>query len=413
MTGGLGHSIRRLFIALSLALAGLAASYLLQRSDPAVRVSQLAHSRAYGTLILALLAVGLFASASGIAVPELRRSARVVLLAITFGVAAKALLTGAIMVLAFGSVAYLMLGVAVAQIDPLSVAALLRDSRMSARARSVLSAWASFDDPVTVLLVVYLAALVLPAAARAPSGTLVSIASGSYVTQIAGNAALVAIAAIAWRLTAARPPPSDTAARPAASDTAARPAASDTAAARPAVPRPAIRTAAQCVILVVLIAAAVRFGLLIGITVCGLFYRPAIGAWLDRTVGAAFYAATFLLGMLLLTGTRLLAGLLLGASAFAAQVIAGFVISRGMPRDDRVYLALGQQNGITAIILALALEPYLKSAVGIIAVAILVVNVMHILSNGLLIAPAAAKPGQQAAPLRPGEGERVGAPAPR
>src|SRR5580700_4366598 len=290
---------------------------------------------------------------------------------------------------------------------------------MSARARSVLSAWASFDDPVTVLLVVYLAALVLPAAARAPSGTLVSIASGSYVTQIAGNAALVAIAAIAWRLTAARPPPSDT---------AARPAASDTAAARPAVPRPAIRTAAQCVILVVLIAAAVRFGLLIGITVCGLFYRPAIGAWLDRTVGAAFYAATFLLGMLLLTGTRLLAGLLLGASAFAAQVIAGFVISRGMPRDDRVYLALGQQNGITAIILALALEPYLKSAVGIIAVAILVVNVMHILSNGiweirlhgnladsdgLLIAPAAAKPGQQTVPLRPGEGERVGAPAPR
>src|SRR5580700_4510383 len=299
---------------------------------------------------------------------------------------------------------------------------------MSARARSVLSAWASFDDPVTVLLVVYLAALVLPAAARAPSGTLVSIASGSYVTQIAGNAALVAIAAIAWRLTAARPPPSDTAARPAASGTAARPAASDTAAARPAVPRPAIRTAAQCVILVVLIAAAVRFGLLIGITVCGLFYRPAIGAWLDRTVGAAFYAATFLLGMLLLTGTRLLAGLLLGASAFAAQVIAGFVISRGMPRDDRVYLALGQQNGITAIILALALEPYLKSAVGIIAVAILVVNVMHILSNGiweirlhgnladsdgLLIAPAAAKPGQQTVPLRPGEGERVGAPAPR
>ena len=53
-----------------------------------------------------------------------------------------------------------------------------------------------------------------------------------------------------------------------------------------------------------------------------------------------------------------------------------------MPRDDRVHLALGQQNGLTAIVLALALQPYLPSAVGIIAMAVLTVNALHLVTNG-------------------------------
>jgi hypothetical protein len=65
------------------------------------------------------------------------------------------------------------------------------------------------------------------------------------------------------------------------------------------------------------------------------------------------------------------------------QTRAGALIGRDLPRGDRVRLALGQQNGLTAIALALALQPYLPSAVGIIAIAILVVNIMHILSNGI------------------------------
>ena len=53
-----------------------------------------------------------------------------------------------------------------------------------------------------------------------------------------------------------------------------------------------------------------------------------------------------------------------------------------MPRGDRAHLALGQQNGLTAIVLALALQPYLPSAVGIIAMAVLTVNVLHLVTNG-------------------------------
>jgi NhaP-type Na+/H+ or K+/H+ antiporter len=355
---GLWRSVRRLSAALALALLGLAVARIVTAADRGGDpIYRLAHSPGYGSLITTLLAVGLFASAYGISRKELRRNARVVIVAITLGVAVKAALTGSIMALAFGSAAYVMLGVAVAQIDPLSVAAMLRDSSMSGRAQSVLSAWASFDDPITVLLVVYLASFTLHAAGTGgrSAGTLIA-GAGSYLDQAMRNLVLVAAAAAIWYVL--------------------------TAAGRKR-PDSRLLSPVMYVCLAGLIAAAVRFDLLLGITVCGLFFRPRAEALISRLVGIAFYAATFLLGMLLITGTHLWAGLLLGGSAFAVQILAGAVISHGMPRPDRVHLALGQQNGITAIILALALQPYLPEAVGIIAIAIFVTNILNIVSNGL------------------------------
>ena len=46
---------------------------------------------------------------------------------------------------------------------------------------------------------------------------------------------------------------------------------------------------------------AVSFGLLLGIAVCALFYRPPLGAVVSHVVDVAL-RATFLLGMLLVTG---------------------------------------------------------------------------------------------------------------
>jgi len=362
---GLRRSVGRLVLVIALALLGLALAEAL-RAWMGVRPLQLADSPLYAKSISALLAVGLFASAFSISRGELRRNARIVLLAITTGVAFKAMATGGIMALAYGSAGYLLLGVAMAQIDPLSVAASLRDSRMSVRARSVLSAWASFDDPVTVLLVVYLASVTLPGAARHGPGAMAGAGSGAR--QLALNAALVAVAALAWpgsgRLGRNRE-------------------------------REALRNVVRCLVLAGLLAAAASFGLLAGITVCGLFFRPPIDRVLTASVSLAFYGATFLLGLLLLTGVNVAAGALLGVSVFGVQVVTGTIISRGMPRDDRVHLALGQQNGLTAIVLALALEPYLPAAVGIIAVAILVVNALHIASNGIwhFLSNAAPGPG--------------------
>jgi NhaP-type Na+/H+ or K+/H+ antiporter len=343
-----------LVLVILVAAAGLLAAAAIQAST-GIRMREIANSTAYGKGITALLAVGLFASVYGISLAELRRNARLVLVAVTLGVAGKAFLTGGIMVLAYGSAGFLLLGVAVAQIDPLSVAASISDYSMSQRAKSLLLAWACFDDPITILLVAYLAPITLPAIAR-QGGTALAIAgAGSYAGQIALNGTLVAIGGLAWYLVAVRG----------------------------GLREGRRATVLLCLILAALIALAAAFGLLIGIAVSGLFFRPQIERLLSGVVSLAFYAATFLLGLLLVSGADLAAGLLLGVTVFVMQVLAGALIGRGLPRGDRGRLALGQQNGLTAIALALALAPYLPAAVGIVAVAVLTVNTMHILANGI------------------------------
>jgi len=364
----------------ALAIAGLAVSVVAQEALH-VHVRQIADSPFYGKCISALLSVGLFASSYGISRRELRRNARVVLIAITFGVALKAGLVGAIMALAYGSTGFLLLGIAVAQIDPLSVAATLRHSGMSERAKSILSAWASFDDPVTILLV-YIGSFTLPMTRQAPRGSL-GASAGSYLSQIVLNAALIGVAAIAWYILAVF--------------------LHDRVGARS-------RYALQCLVLAGLLAVAAGYGLLIGITVCGLFFRPPVTAAVDRVVGFAFYAATFLLGLLLVEGVNIPAGMLLGVSVFAVQVLAALTISPGLPRADRVHLALGQQNGLTAIVLALVLQPYLPQAVGIIAIAILTTNVIHVYSNknkGGEVADACRAQSQERAFRTPSEHAHV------
>jgi hypothetical protein len=340
-----------LLLVVALALAGLAVSAVAQGAF-GVHVRQLDDSLFYQKCISALLTVGLFAAACGISRRELRQNARIVLVAITLGVAFKAALVGGIMALAYGSAGFILLGVAVAQIDPLAVAATLRHSDMSERAKSILSAWASFDDPVTVLLV-YAGSFALPLARPDPHGSL-GVSAGSYLSQIVLNAALIAVAGAAWYVLAVW--------------SAGRVS-------------PRLRLVVQCLVLAGLLAVAAWYGLLIGITVCGLFFRPPVSAVIERAVDFAFYAAAFLLGLLLVTGVNVPAGILLGVSVFVVQVITALAVTRGLPRGDRIYLALGQQNGLTAIILGLALQPYLPQAVGIIAIAILTVNVIHICSN--------------------------------
>lgn len=342
--------VRRLLLVIGIAAAGVVVSFVLQ-GVWGVHVQDMSESPLYGKFISSLLALGLFASSYGISRGELRRNARVVLIAVTLGVALKAGIVGAIMALAYGGVGFLLLGIAVAQIDPLSVAATLRRSGMSDRAKSILAAWASFDDPITVLLV-FAGSFLLPAAHGKGSG--LGGSAGSYLSQLVLNLALIGVAAAAWYVLAV----------------VLDGRISDR-----------FRFGLQCLVLAGLLAAAAGYGLLVGITVCGLFYRPPVASVMDRGVDFAFYAATFLLGLLLLTGVNVLAGLLLGVSVFATQILVALVITRGLPRADRRYLALGQQNGLTAIVLGLALQPYLPQAVGIIAVSIFTVNTLNIYSN--------------------------------
>src|SRR5215468_8148945 len=146
--------MRRLWLSLLAVLAGWLAARALQVSD-------VAHTSWYAQLAVLLLAVGLFASTHSISLPEAREHLRLTLVAVTLGVVVKAALIAGVMVLLFRRPEYLVLGIAVAQIDPLSVAAQVGGKHISPSAKTILYVWASFDDPVTVLLAVYLSAIAL------------------------------------------------------------------------------------------------------------------------------------------------------------------------------------------------------------------------------------------------------------
>ncbi|WP_214411924.1 hypothetical protein [Sphaerisporangium fuscum] len=335
--------VGRLVAVLVVALAGLGVARLYDVGD-------LGAAPWYIWGVSALLAVGLYGSASGIP-RDAVRDLHTVVLAVTVGVMLKTALIAVVMYLASGSRPETMiLGVAVAQIDPLSVAALVGRSRMSQRAKSLLLAWASFDDPITALLTIYLVTFTLGRGSGPTGGV------SAYALDLALNLAFAGVVWALWLLARRLVPP--------------RANAFPTW----------FRVVAVLVLAGLVAVAAWRF-LMLGIALVGLFYRPGISALAERVTTGAFFLATLALGALLSGGVDLRLGVVLGVAAFAAQIVVGTLIAWHLSRVDRVYLALGQQNGITAVILALALEPYLPYAVSVVAPAILTVNVLNIATN--------------------------------
>ncbi|GIF05465.1 hypothetical protein Asi03nite_30030 [Actinoplanes siamensis] len=323
-------------------------------------------SAAYLGIAGTLLVIGLYSSTYGISTGELRAGVRTVVLAVTVGVLAKAALIAGVMYAVYREPRYAVLGVAVAQIDPLAVAAMSAGSRMSARARSLLAAWAAFDDPITVLLTVYGAAWLI-------GGPIVGGGATSALLGILQNLALAAAGLALWTLLRLLRRRYDGRAV----------------------------DAGEILGLVVLLAAAAVLSLALGVALLGLFYRPALDRWVPRITQAAFLSACFLVGIPLAAGIEPGAGLLLGLCAFGAQVVAGLVIPARIGLRDRAYLAAGQQNGITAIILALLLEVAFPGTVGVVAPAILVVAVLYTASNALLDSGLRPRPRPAPAIVRP------------
>ncbi len=337
---------------------------------------------AYHLFALSLLAIGLYGSTRGIDRAELRKNLRVVLVAVTVGVVGKTALIAAVMYLIDSRPISLVLGVAVAQIDPLSVTATL-SRRMSESAKALLSAWAAFDDPVTVLLVVYLSAFALGADGAAGGGL---SDFGMALLLNAGFAAAALCLTLSAKLI---PRPSTTAAS-------------------------AVLGAVAAVVVGGFAVLAVTEGLMLGVALSGLFFRPF--PRLDDMVGEVFAFALLLgggaLGLVLAgvvgpgSAGLLLKGVALGVAAFGAQMLIGWLIALQRPRYDRWCLALSQQNGLTAVVLALLLEADFPGTVAVVAPAIVVTNVLFALGRRWLDTvpddPPAAVPAtgreKQAAP---------------
>ncbi|MEU8079868.1 hypothetical protein AB0B31_31015 [Catellatospora citrea] len=336
-------------------LAWLALAVLIGLGAAAVtgvRIADATDSTPYLLATAALLAIGLYGSTYGIDIAAARQDRRLIVTAVTVGVVVKAAVIGVALALAWQDPLFLLLGIVVAQIDPLSVAALLGDERLSPRARTVLAAWSSFDDPITVVLTVYAAAVATDALGldhRGEQGVHVADGLAAYAVDLGLNLLFAGLVWLVWRFGVRD--------------------------------RPRWATA----LLALAAAVAVWQFLMLGLALVGLFLRPA---WLERLLPritqGALYAATVLLGLLLIGGIALPQGISLGVAAFAAQILVGWLLARNMPPTDRLHLAFAQQNGITAIILALRLEAQFAGVVAVVAPAVLVTNLTHYAANHLL-----------------------------
>ncbi|MFF5955883.1 hypothetical protein [Streptomyces luteogriseus] len=354
LRGRTSAGLPRVVVGACVALAGGAILGLL--TDP----ENLSHAAGYQYAAGLLLAIGLYGSTHDIDFAEVRRSLKVVLVAVTVGVLVKASLIATVMVLAFDRPEYLVLGIAVAQIDPLSVAATQKSDRVSPRAKAILSVWAAFDDPMTVLLTLYFSALAVRyGAGPAGDGSVVTDTATVFGDLLLNLALFVLVAALWW----------------AAAAWLGR-------GRRHGTRRPAADVVALALV-VALILFAAQDMMVLAVALTGLLVRLGrFGAGLDTAVALAFLAASAVLGVVLASGEVFLReGLVLGVSAFAAQLLVTLLISRLVrPRltwPDLAHLGFGQQNGITAILLALALEPRFPGTVGVVGPAIVTVNLLH------------------------------------
>jgi len=111
----------------------------------------------FSTIAIVLLVIGLYASVYDIDIEVVKKHKQIVLSAITLGVLLKSFIIGSLFFLITKNPFSFLLGVCVAQIDPLSVTHLLKskDGSFSPIGRTILRVWASFDDPMTILLSIF------------------------------------------------------------------------------------------------------------------------------------------------------------------------------------------------------------------------------------------------------------------
>jgi NhaP-type Na+/H+ or K+/H+ antiporter len=355
-----------LFKLVALLAAGVAISKLLHIED-------LSTHEWYQMVTSALLAVALYASTYGINRTMAKRHVKLIVTAVTVGVIVKAAIIAGLMSPVFGTI-FCVLGIVVSQIDPLSVARLMRKgSPMSERAQTILGAWSSFDDPMTVLLALYVPTFIV-----APTPGAEPIAEGGWMGYVIGLGFNLLFAALVWALWRYS------------------------------------RLRLSNVMLVLVIgyallafsfATAVMCLMMLGLALIGLFLRPTrsqakaspdaeteeddeperFDRFLGRAVDVCYMAAAVLLGIMLAEGVNPVAGIAMGIVAYFVQAVVAVPLTRKLGRSDRIYLMFAQQLGITAIILSLRFEPSYPGTVAIVAPAIIVCNLLHAVCNKWLV----------------------------
>lgn len=343
----------------------------------------------YIVVVRFLLTGGLYAATYGITWREFsRRDIRIIGLAITIGVLGKSAAIGFCLMGIFGDPHHILIGVALAQIDPLIITLLTRGERLSEDAKRILLSWASFDDPVTVVIT----ALLLPLWFSTTEGISFQVNWEGIVSipvQIVLALFIVAVYLGLIKII---------------TNLLKRKGTEMTffVEGTPIFTSPYNKWILAGVfgvvgiIFFILMSTLLLFGfflLMLGVGIIGCLVRPQeISNIIDVAVTWTFRAVSILLGVMFFTSIKtggdiahyLWIGLIAGMLAYWAQVIAGFALTGGLPWKDRVHIAFAQMNGLTAANLALVLEPMIPGAVVIILTAIIVIYVHNMICNRII-----------------------------
>lgn len=316
----------------------------------------------YLLTVAILLAAGLYSSTFGISIAHFRQNIGLIVKAITIGVFLKAFITGCILSFVLQNPFGFILGIIVAQIDPLATAALMKDNRIAKPAQSILRAWSSFDDPMTVIMSLYapIAIALFTGAVWQPiRGTVQELGITGYLVETGINLLFAAGIYVLWRLMKRHSKATNYVVI-------------------------ALVALGMYGLLIGALSIAVYYFWMLGIAVLGLFMRPPIDKAVSYGVHWALGIAAVLLGVLLINGINIWTGIVLGVAAYCAQILSGLLLTGKLPTRDRLHIAFAQQNGITSIILALLFESYHPGTVAIVAPAIIAINTIHAIANKIL-----------------------------
>ena len=163
--------------------------------------------------------------------------------------------------------------------------------KVYSKAKTILASWASFDDPITVILTLYTpAALLLWFGIDLQPRVAQEADIASIVINFALNGIFAAGTFLIWKILVQY-----------------HGAASAL--------KGTILIAASYILLALAFTIAISFFLMLGLALIGLFLRPNITRYIDKTISMALCAAAFLLGILLYNGFNLRLGLSLCLAA--------------------------------------------------------------------------------------------------
>ena len=291
------------------------------------------------TLIYLILGVGLYGSVYGINLQELKQHNKIVLSAVTLGVLFKTLFIAGLFYFIFKSYLALVFAVIVAQIDPIGTVKLISSNKhLSQSGQTIIKAWSSFDDPMTVLLAVY---VFLPILIKQDSTLL------DYTISLGWNLIFCVIVYNAQKYLVKN-------------------------------------NLAESILLIVTFIICVWFQWMLAIAILALFLRPEnifikfkFEPIIQKLINIVFVISSFLIGTFIQDSVDFKSGIILGILAVLSQIVIGYFVSIHLDRKDRINIALAQYNGITSIILAIFFEEYFDGIVSVIIIALITINILY------------------------------------